>query len=70
MARRGLLRPPTPAQQRPRARGPVVPSDWPPPFSPGEVIASPTDPSDERIDVGVLIVGGVGMRCARDLVRK
>ena len=57
MARRGLLRPPTPAPQRPRARGPVVPSDWPPPFSPDEVIASPTNPADERIDVGVLIVG-------------
>jgi electron-transferring-flavoprotein dehydrogenase len=66
VARRGLLRPPTPAPERPRARGPVRPADWPPPFSPDEVIASPTDPADERIDVGVLIVGAgpAGLACA------
>ena len=66
MARRGLVRTPTPGPERPRARGPVRPSDWPPPFSPDEVIASPTDPPDERIDVGVLIVGAgpAGLACA------
>jgi electron-transferring-flavoprotein dehydrogenase len=44
----------------------VRPSDWPPPFSPDEVIASPADPPDERIDVGVLIVGAgpAGLACA------
>ncbi len=33
------------------------PSDFPPPFDPNEFIAEPTDPADERIDVGILIVG-------------
>jgi electron-transferring-flavoprotein dehydrogenase len=36
----------------------VKPSDFPPPFDPNEFIAEPTDPADERIDVGILIVGG------------
>ena len=41
-------------------------SDYPPPFSSAEVIAAPTDAPDERIDVGVLIVGGgpAGLACA------
>jgi len=34
----------------------VRPSDYPPPFSPAEAIAPPTDPADERIEVGVLVV--------------
>jgi electron-transferring-flavoprotein dehydrogenase len=44
----------------------VRPSDYPPPFSAAEFIAEPTDPSDERIDVGVLIVGAgpAGLACA------
>jgi electron-transferring-flavoprotein dehydrogenase len=36
----------------------VRPADFPPPFDPAEFIAEPTDPPEERIDVGVLIVGG------------
>jgi electron-transferring-flavoprotein dehydrogenase len=66
VARRGLLRPPPPRPERPRARGPVKPSDWPPPFSPEEVIGAPTDPPDERIDVGFLVVGAgpAGLACA------
>ncbi len=35
----------------------VRPAEFPPPWSPSEAIASPTDPVDERIDVGFLIVG-------------
>jgi len=35
----------------------VRPSDFPPPFSASEFVAEATDPPDERIDVGVLIVG-------------
>jgi electron-transferring-flavoprotein dehydrogenase len=35
----------------------VRPSEFPPPWSPSEAIAAPTDPADERIDVGFLIVG-------------
>jgi electron-transferring-flavoprotein dehydrogenase len=42
------------------------PADFPPPFSASEVIAAPSDPPDERIDVGVLIVGAgpAGLACA------
>jgi electron-transferring-flavoprotein dehydrogenase len=44
----------------------VKPSEYPPPWSPAEAIAVPTDPDDERIDVGVLIVGAgpAGLACA------
>ena len=35
----------------------VKPADFPPPFSPTEAIRPPTDPADERIEVGFLIVG-------------
>jgi electron-transferring-flavoprotein dehydrogenase len=42
------------------------PSNFPPPFSAAEFIAEPTDPADERIEVGVLIVGAgpAGLACA------
>ena len=33
------------------------PADFPPPFDWRDFVAEPTDPSDERIEVGVLIVG-------------
>jgi electron-transferring-flavoprotein dehydrogenase len=33
------------------------PADFPPPFDPAEFVAEPTAPPDERIDVGILIVG-------------
>ena len=41
-------------------------ADFPPPFSSSEVIAAPTDQPDDRIEVGVLIVGGgpAGLACA------
>jgi electron-transferring-flavoprotein dehydrogenase len=44
----------------------VRPADHPPPFSSSDAIAPPTDPVDERIDVGILIVGGGpgGLACA------
>jgi len=35
----------------------VRPSDFPPPWSPEQAIGAPTDPADERIEVGVCIVG-------------
>jgi electron-transferring-flavoprotein dehydrogenase len=35
----------------------VKPADYPPPWSPAEAIRPPTDPVDERIEVGFLIVG-------------
>jgi electron-transferring-flavoprotein dehydrogenase len=36
----------------------VRPADFPPPFDTAEFVAEPSDPSEERIDVGVLVVGG------------
>ncbi|HEX5800635.1 MAG TPA: NAD(P)/FAD-dependent oxidoreductase, partial [Gaiellaceae bacterium] len=49
-----------------RGRSQVRPSDYPPPFDPAEALAPPTDPADERIEVGVLIVGAgpAGLACA------
>src|SRR5439155_885869 len=42
------------------------PSDFPPPFHPSDYLAAPMDPDDERIEVGVLIVGAgpAGLACA------
>jgi electron-transferring-flavoprotein dehydrogenase len=42
------------------------PSDFPPPFSFTEAIGSPSDPEEERIEVGVAIVGAgpAGLACA------
>src|ERR1044071_8359484 len=46
---------------------PVAPAEFPPPVNPaGEFVTEPTDPEDERIEVGVAIVGGGpgGRACA------
>ncbi|MGZ4339994.1 MAG: NAD(P)/FAD-dependent oxidoreductase, partial [Gaiellaceae bacterium] len=42
------------------------PSNFPPPFSARDYVAAPTDPPDERIEVGVLVVGAgpAGLACA------
>jgi electron-transferring-flavoprotein dehydrogenase len=50
---------------------PIAPSEFPPPFDPAEVIIAPTDPVDERIEVGVAIVGGgpAGLACANKLMQ-
>src|ERR671929_169540 len=45
----------------------VAPIEYPPPVdSASEFVAPPTDPEDERIEVGVAIVGGgpAGLACA------
>ena len=41
-------------------------SDYPPPFDARAYVGEPTDPADERIEVGVLIVGAgpAGLACA------
>ncbi|HWX09000.1 MAG TPA: electron-transfer flavoprotein:ubiquinone oxidoreductase [Gaiellaceae bacterium] len=41
-------------------------SDFPPPFTAAEFVGEPTDPADERIEVGILIVGAgpAGLACA------
>jgi electron-transferring-flavoprotein dehydrogenase len=52
--------------------GPVAPADFPPPVDPrAEFIGEPTDPEDERIEVGVAIVGGgqAGLACAIRLLQ-
>jgi len=50
---------------------PVAPSEFPPPFDPADVIVAPSDPEDERIEVGVAIVGGgpAGLACANKLMQ-
>ncbi|MDX6481468.1 MAG: electron-transferring-flavoprotein dehydrogenase [Gaiellaceae bacterium] len=42
------------------------PSNFPPPFNAADFVSPPTDPVDERIEVGVLIVGAgpAGLACA------
>src|SRR4051795_11332261 len=44
----------------------VRPADFPAPFKRSDYVAGPTDPEDERIEVGVLVVGGgpAGLACA------
>jgi electron-transferring-flavoprotein dehydrogenase len=46
---------------------PVAPAQFPPPVNPAEeFVTEPTDPEDERIEVGVAIAGGgpAGLACA------
>jgi electron-transferring-flavoprotein dehydrogenase len=42
------------------------PAEFPPPFRSADFVAAPTDPQEERIEVGVLIVGAgpAGLACA------
>src|SRR5919112_2524154 len=50
----------------------VAPIDFPPPVdSAKEYVGAPTDPEDERIEVGVVIVGGgpAGLACAIRLMQ-
>jgi electron-transferring-flavoprotein dehydrogenase len=44
----------------------VRPAEFPPPVSAREFVSEPTDPADERIEVGILIVGAgpAGLACA------
>ena len=55
-----------------QGNGKLAPSDFPPPVdSVGEFVGPPTDPEDERIEVGVAIVGGgqAGLACAIRLLQ-
>src|ERR1044072_4964952 len=49
----------------------VKPIEYPPPFDSADVIGPPTDPVDDRIEVGVAIVGGgpAGLACANKLMQ-
>jgi electron-transferring-flavoprotein dehydrogenase len=50
---------------------PHAPIEYPPPFDVAEAIGPPTDPEDDRIEVGVAIVGGgpAGLACAIRLMQ-
>ncbi|MEX0993532.1 MAG: electron-transfer flavoprotein:ubiquinone oxidoreductase [Solirubrobacterales bacterium] len=49
----------------------VAPAQYPPPVSDSEFVGPPTDAEDERIEVGVAIVGGgpAGLACAIKLMQ-
>src|SRR5215204_7633971 len=49
----------------------VAPSEFPPPFESADVVGPPTDPEDERIEVGIAIVGGgpAGLACANKVMQ-
>jgi electron-transferring-flavoprotein dehydrogenase len=49
----------------------VKPIDYPPPFDSADVIGPPSDPVEDRIEVGVAIVGGgpAGLACANKLMQ-
>src|SRR6478752_5779294 len=49
----------------------VAPSEYPPPFEHTDYIGPPTDAEDERLEVGVAIVGGgpAGLACANRLMQ-
>jgi electron-transferring-flavoprotein dehydrogenase len=49
----------------------VAPANYPPPFDTNDYVVPPTDPEDERIEVGVAIVGGgpAGLACAIRLMQ-
>ena len=49
----------------------VAPAEFPPPFDSNDVIGPPTDAPDDRIEVGVAIVGGgpAGLACANKVLQ-
>ena len=49
----------------------VAPSEFPPPFDSNDVVGPPTDAPEDRIEVGVAIVGGgpAGLACANKLLQ-
>jgi electron-transferring-flavoprotein dehydrogenase len=49
----------------------VAPAEFPPPFDSNDVIGPPTDAPEDRIEVGVAIVGGgpAGLACANKLLQ-
>jgi electron-transferring-flavoprotein dehydrogenase len=54
-----------------RSSSTARPADYPPPMVPGEFVAEPSAPAEERVEVGVVIVGGgpAGMACAIRLMQ-
>ena len=50
---------------------PIAPAEYPPAFDSEDVISKPTDPEDERIEVGIAIVGAgpAGLACANKVLQ-
>ena len=50
---------------------PVAPAEYPPPFDSAEAVGPPTDAPEDRLEVGVAIVGGgpAGLACAIKLMQ-
>lgn len=48
------------------------PSEFPPPFDPSEYVGPPTDPPEERLEAGIVIVGGgpAGLACANRVMQR
>ncbi|MDQ3571756.1 MAG: electron transfer flavoprotein-ubiquinone oxidoreductase [Actinomycetota bacterium] len=49
----------------------VAPAEFPPPFEAGDYVGPPTDDPDERLEAGVVIVGGgpAGLACANKVMQ-
>ena len=49
----------------------VAPEQFPPPFDSGDYVGPPTDPEEERLEAGVVIVGGgpAGLACANRVMQ-
>ena len=49
----------------------VAPEDFPPQFDSNDYIGPPTDAEDERLEVGIVIVGGgpAGLACANQVMQ-
>ncbi len=50
---------------------PVAPAEFPPPFDPSKHVGAPTDAEDERLEAGIVIVGGgpAGLACANRVMQ-
>ena len=49
----------------------VAPGEFPPPFDPADFVGAPTDPEEERLEAGIVIVGGgpAGLACANKVMQ-
>ncbi|HEU5143502.1 MAG TPA: hypothetical protein VFU04_10150, partial [Solirubrobacterales bacterium] len=50
---------------------PAKPSEFPPPFDPGDYVGPPVDAPEERLEAGIVIVGGgpAGLACANRVLQ-
>ncbi len=49
----------------------VAPAEYPPPFDPAKYVGPPTDDPEERLEAGIVIVGGgpAGLACANRVMQ-